>query len=349
MSDPATLYAQGREFLDSSSPLECIGLLTPLLGQQNEAQPEYLAVYQLLGEAFLEAGDPQNAYELFSTCAQLDADGLQGGIEKFLWLGQLTGGRDGEVWYEKGIKGLKTEINNLTSSNNNTSSIEEELKLKKVKLCEALCGMVEIWMTDLCMEPEAEARCEALITESLMVNDTHPESWSVLGSIRISQQRNDDARSALQKSWDLYHAQIAATESDLDYAQLLPALIRLAQNMFEMQQLEQTVQVTAEINRLDDEIPEPYYLHGLARFELYKQLRAQNLPRKAARQVAGAREAWEHLLKLAQMDGENLDPELVPTVTEHLKELPQVTQDDYTSSEEEIDDLELDDVENLQG
>ena len=119
--------------------------------------------------------------------------------------------------------------------------------------------------------------------------------------------------------------------------------------MFEMEQLEQTVQVTAEINRLDDEIPEPYYLHGLARFELYKRLRAQNLPRKAARQVAGAREAWEHLLKLAQMDSENLDPELVPTVTEHLKELPQVTQDDYTSSEEEIDELELDDVENLQG
>ena len=55
------------------------------------------------------------------------------------------------------------------------------------------------------------------------------------------------------------------------------------------------------------------------------------------------------MLKLAQMDSENLDPELVPTVTEHLKELPQVTQDDYTSSEEEIDELELDDVENLQG
>lgn len=210
------------------------------------------------------------------------------------------------------------------------------------------------------MEPEAEAKCDALITEALILDDKHAESWSVLGSIRISQQRNEDAKVALQKSWDLYHEDISnafkASNSTVnnntalaDIAQAIPSLIRLAQNMLEMTLYQQTIQVTAEINRIDDEVPEPYYLHGLARFELYKQFTAEHLPRKAARQAAGAREAWETLLKLASMDSE-IDPELPPTVADNLKQLPSVESGDYTSSEEEIDDsdLELDDLDKLQ-
>lgn len=216
------------------------------------------------------------------------------------------------------------------------------------------------------MEPEAEAKCDALITEALMFDDTHAESWSVLGSIRISQQRNEDAKVALDKSWNLYHEIIsnafkasnsalnnstATTSALADVAQAIPALIRLAQNMLEMEMYEQTIQVTAEINRIDDEVPEPYYLHGLARFELYKQLKEQqpSLPRKAARQAAGAREAWEYLLKLASIDPE-IDPELAPTVTENLTQLPTVESGDYTSSEEEINDsdLEIEDFDKLE-
>lgn len=337
MDSPETLYNKGRELLDHSSPQECIELIAPVIQQQSEILPELLLVYQLLGEAFLEAGDPQNAYELLNTCAQLDPEGTEGGYEKFLWLGQLTGGREGESWYEKGINLLRSDLQTGT---------REEQKLKQNKFCEALCGVVEIWMTDLCMEPEAESKCEALVTEALMVSDDHAESWSTLGSVRISQQRNNEARTALQKSWDLYHAQISE-QNDVEYAQLLPSLIRLAQNSHEMELYDQVIQITAETNRIDDEIPEIYYIHGLARSALYNKYKADNLPRKAARQAKGARDAWEALLKLNSM-GAEMDEELVPAVQEGLKELPEIHEDDYTSSEEEIDELELDDLQNLE-
>lgn len=350
------ILTQGRQLLDVAESQQCIDLLAPIALDQPD-QPELLPLYQMLGEAFLEVGNPKDAYELLMVCANFDPQGEEGGFEKFLWLGQLTGGREGESWYEKGINGLKSNISKLTEAIK-TPKTAEELKLQKQKLCEALCGIVEIWMTDLCMEPEAEAKCDALITEALMFDDKHAESWSVLGSIRISQQRDEDAKIALQKSWDLYHETItdairaanivSGTNPLTDLASAIPALIRLAQNMLEMKLYKQTIEVTADITRIDDEVPEPYYLHGLARFELYKQYleNEPDAPRKAARQAAGAREAWETLLKLASMDAD-IDPDLAPTVTENLKQLPVVQSDDYTSSEEEIDDsdLELDDFE----
>lgn len=139
---------RGRRFLDSSEPQECIQLLAPVaLERPNEA--ELLPLYQLLGEAFLELGSPKEAYDLFTSCAELDSDGQQGGIEKFLWLGQLTGGREGENWYQKGIQGLRQSIATLTSGLGQSDKIKTDLKFKTQKLCEALCGIVEIWMTDL--------------------------------------------------------------------------------------------------------------------------------------------------------------------------------------------------------
>ena len=42
-------------------------------------------------------------------------------------------------------------------------------------------------MTDLCMEPEAESKCNELIDYSLQLDDNNnPESYSLLSSIRIS-------------------------------------------------------------------------------------------------------------------------------------------------------------------
>ena len=60
-------------------------------------------------------------------------------------------------------------------------------------------------MTDLCMEPEAESKCNELIDYSLQLDDNNnPESYSLLSSIRISQQRTQEAIEALLKSWELF-------------------------------------------------------------------------------------------------------------------------------------------------
>lgn len=221
------------------------------------------------------------------------------------------------------------------------------------------------------MEPEAEARCDALITEAMLTDAENPETWNVMGSIRISQQRNEEAKSALAKSWDLYHQQLAdaaagATNSTSSSAlriqeqqqQQIPSLIRLAQNSVEMGLLRNVVEITAEIQRLDDQVAESYYLHGLARSETYNQLKAQaesaassadekrKLARDANKNAVRAREAYEALIRLATQEPDLVDPELAPTVTENLAALPSaISAEDYDSSDEEDEDINVDDLE----
>lgn len=358
---------EGRCLLNAYKPQDAVDFLEPYVRNQtdNHALERFdkhklLPLYQLMGEAYLEAGIPTEAYTIFKTCAEIDPSGKEGGIEKFLWLGQFTGGHEGESWYMKGVEGLKQDLNEL-SKKSSTYETREEKDVKTTKLCEALLGVIEIWMTDLCMEPEAEQKCDKLITEALLVDDKNAESWSVLGSIRISQQRNEDAKVALQKSWDLYRDKLENTwifqsdpteESPMasEFGSDVLPMIRLAQNMMEMEMYTQVIEVTAALNQIDDEIAEPYFLHGLARFQLYKQISDQRppAPRKAARQAAGARDAWNSLIKITA-ENEDIEPEMAQAAGVLLEGLPEVKSDDYTSSEEEIEgDLELEDLENME-
>lgn len=150
--DYTSALAAGREHLDNSDVAACLALLVPLLKQQESqdgfasagTNKQLLETMQLAGEAFLEHGDTQEAYSLLQVAASADPTGAAGGIEKFLWLGQLTGGREGISYYELGVNGLKREISNA-GNNVNTP----DMAFKRKKLSDAFCGVIEIWMTDL--------------------------------------------------------------------------------------------------------------------------------------------------------------------------------------------------------
>ena len=123
-----------------------------------------LPALTLLGEIYLELGDPGSATSTFLTAASLDPDGLipeseGGGSEKFLWLAQLCeeGGEESIWWFEKGVKVLERDIRELEGATQDGIRESERvavLEEKKRKLAAALCGMVEVWMTDLSYVPK---------------------------------------------------------------------------------------------------------------------------------------------------------------------------------------------------
>lgn len=151
--DYATILAKGREFLDNSEAPQCVELIVPILQQQESldgfesarSNNELLELIQMGGEALLELGNPQDAYQLLEKAVQFDTNGERGGSEKFLWMGQLAGDRPGLQYYEKGIEILKRQINDAGRHRLNT----DDVRFKRKKISDALCGMVEIWMTDL--------------------------------------------------------------------------------------------------------------------------------------------------------------------------------------------------------
>ena len=112
----------------------------------------------LLGEIYVELGSPEKARDVFRRAVALDPEGLipesqGGGAEKFLWLAQLCdeGGTDSIHWFQRGAEVLRRQIVAFEDKGAGAGDDDEaeEITAKREKLGEALCGMIEVWMTDL--------------------------------------------------------------------------------------------------------------------------------------------------------------------------------------------------------
>lgn len=53
----------------------------------------------------------------------------------------------------------------------------------------------------LSFEPEAEKTCEELLTMALRTCPGHPEALQALASVRMSQQRPEEAKQCLEQAW----------------------------------------------------------------------------------------------------------------------------------------------------
>ena len=216
-----------------------------------------LPVLNLLAEINLELGDADEARNYFSQASQLDPDGsiaesLGGGVEKFLWLAQLSdeGGRDSVVWYEKAITILRNGI---------SSTFEPALKAQKSrKLAAALCSVIEIYMTDLSWEPDAESRCESLITEAILIAPESAETLQTLANVRISQERLDEAKKALTDSLALWKELPSGNENVPDF----PTRISLARLLMEVGMKHDAMEVLERLIEEDDTSVEAWYLGG---------------------------------------------------------------------------------------
>lgn len=189
-----------------------------------------------------------------------------GGVEKFLWLAQLSeeGGRESVEWFERGCAVLRQEISTLESGLKGDVAITKEVEERRRKLSGALCGIVEIWMTDLSFEDEAEGECERLMTEALLVAPQSSEALQTLASVRISQVRVEEARGALGRSMEMWAELPPEDERVPEFA----TRISLARLLMEVEMLDGAVGVLERLVGEDDESVEAWYLGGWCLFLL---------------------------------------------------------------------------------
>ncbi|KAI9814427.1 MAG: NAD-dependent histone deacetylase sir2 [Pycnora praestabilis] len=264
---PETLLMQSLDLLHTSQPEEALPLAQRALARlQPTSTPTEVSIpaLNLLAEINIELGDIDTAREYFLTAVSLDPIGSLpeeegGGAEKFLWLAQICeeGGAESVRWFERGAGVLRRDIEELESSSvspNVLYMIEE----KKRKLANALCGVVEVYMTDLSWEEDVESRCELLVTEALLVAPNAPEPLQTLASVRISQERLEDARAALSRSMDLW---IDLPPEDPSVPEF-PTRVSLARLLIESEMEQEAMDVLERLVEEDDSSVEAWYLGG---------------------------------------------------------------------------------------
>ncbi|KAM9912014.1 hypothetical protein OXX59_007384 [Metschnikowia pulcherrima] len=285
-----SIIQKARAFLQSSQEAKALELLTPKVSQH----PENVSLLQVFGEALLEANDVETAYAVLSKATELDPEAKLG-VEKFLYLGQIIGGSDGCSLLNIAIQRLQDQLQSVHDNTGGNDPVLQELSRSYPtsevlalylikKLNQAIFAEIEIWMTDLCMEPEAEAECDKLISHSLALDDTNPEAYSLLASIRISQQRQADAEEALNKAWELFaqrkqdlevQQNQEGEESTFEYIELVQPLLGLARFAIELGMFEVVPQISAAVAEVNDNALDCFYYEALAHSLKAKQLYAQ--------------------------------------------------------------------------
>jgi hypothetical protein len=131
--------------------------------------------------------------------------------------------------------------------------------------------MAELYLTDLCMEADAEQQCERLLEMALKHSPLSPEAHQVLASVRISQQRNQDAVALLLRSIELWRP---ARARDAEGTAIVPEAeaavpsydfrMTTCQLLLELGQYPIAVEVLEDLLEEDDEIIEVVYMAALA-------------------------------------------------------------------------------------
>ena len=254
-----------------------------LLTLTAQGQPTLLSALVLNAEIHVALGDIDSSRRRFIRATNIDKDGALISAEPWLWLAQLCeeGGRDSIQYFEQACEVLRNEIDVLEDAINEMgidvegkAGTKKVLDEKKTKLADALCAMAEVYMTDLSWEADAESQSERLATEAVAVCPDHLSAGvlQTLASVRISQERFEDAKRALRRSLEVWQKENPATSSEdaergdeeledgrrPDFATRV-SLCRLLMEV----QLEQLAMTVLEgLIREDDQSVESWYLGG---------------------------------------------------------------------------------------
>lgn len=152
--DPIKLLEQATILLSTGQADAALSLAQQALESAPANSPAQLSSLNTIAEIYVELGEIELARNHFLQAVELDPTGSipeteGGGAEKFLWLAQLSelGGKDSVQWFEKGVVALRNVVQQLEADHGAAQVLE--LEEKKSKMANALCGVAEIYMTDL--------------------------------------------------------------------------------------------------------------------------------------------------------------------------------------------------------
>ncbi|KAI9884380.1 MAG: E2 ubiquitin-conjugating protein mms2 [Watsoniomyces obsoletus] len=340
---PEVLLSQATTLLQTSQAQEALSLaqlaLTKL-EQTNSERKNTLPAIKLLADISVELGDIDQARSYYLHAVKLDPEGalpedVGGGADKFLWLAQLCeeGGTTSVQWFQRGIQVLRKQIEVLEGSHDDYGDAKDNKAMmiveKKDKISQALCGIAEVYMTDLSWDDQAESRCEAAVTEAVALSPESPEPLQTLASVRISQLQFVEARAALRKSMALWK-DLAPEDPKVP---AFPTRISLARLLLETEMEEEALGVLERLVTDDDQSVEAWYLGGWCLFILGEKAKSKtNVNANDTREAAedgeaewrstwkSSREWLENSLKLYELL-EYEDDRLQEHATELVNEL----------------------------
>ncbi|KAI8996866.1 hypothetical protein BDB01DRAFT_768779 [Pilobolus umbonatus] len=286
-----------------------------------ELEPQNAELLELTAQVEIELEHFEQARKHLLASIQIAPEGS---YTKYMYLGQMSVEKEAIHAFQNGVELMVLEKNKLANDS-------ETAKLLASKISTALCSMTEIYLTDCCFEPEAEQKCEEYLKQAQEIDPDNSEVYQLLASVRLSQQRNEEACAALNKSMELWiHKDIGDPTIPIYDTRL--ALVKL---LLEVGMFEQAFTVLENLQKENDEVVDLWYLYGWSYYCIGEDETRTDEERMAL--WADARDCLETAVKLYHMIGSD-DTSMFEHAKELIDTINQVVPPSIAEEEEEIDE-----------
>jgi len=237
-----------------------------------DREPKNVEAKEMLGVVQLETGDIESAKQTFLTLVPPHPDAPSPPPPSaHLYIAQLSDDDPNMALqhYQAAVDVMIGQLKGKERAVHPVNLGDDEAELKK-NIVRALIGMVEIWMDpsyDLCFDPAAEKKCEDLLNLALHTDPGNAEALQSFASVRLSQQRPEEARQYLEQAW------LAWKDFEPDDIRLPPIPTRLAlvKLCLELSLYSPALLVLHGVMAFDDQEVEAWYLEGWCFFLMAEQ------------------------------------------------------------------------------
>ncbi|KAF9433884.1 hypothetical protein BGZ76_008866 [Entomortierella beljakovae] len=300
-------------------------------------KPNDLAALEAAGSIEVELELFGEAQAHFLECVKIQPNS---GYSKYMYLGQLSEQLESISYFQQGVKLMMEERAAMPVDLTQGS---DYLSLSN-KISSALCSMTDIYLTDCCFESNAESQCETYLAQALQVEPVTPEVYQTLASVRLSQQRVDEAKAALAQSLALWLGSDPTDEDGPtpDYESRL-ALVKL---LLETGMYDEAFTVLNGLIEENDQVPDTLYLFGWANYIAAEEVDSSSPESEEEKkeQLENAREALNACVKLWHAT-ESTDQPMLQHAQEILETITQVIGPEVDHPEPEGGDIEYEDDE----
>ncbi|CAF0940492.1 unnamed protein product [Brachionus calyciflorus] len=229
----------------------------------------------------MEMGNVESAKSIYEKLVELSPNE---GFSKYMCLAQLSTGIEAVNFYKKGVDLMLAEFNkqqledqNKPSTSKKSQEEDEEEddsgRVTKLDISTAYCSISELYLTDLCMEDDAENLCKFYLDKSLEFDDKNPETLQLLASYWLSKDDLDQAKKFILDSlenWLPKYLEACEGGPLVDPSQVISlsydSRINTARILTEVEEYEKALTVLEQLVEEDDEVIYVWYMLGWVNF-----------------------------------------------------------------------------------
>jgi len=137
------------------------------------------------------------------------------------------------------------------------------------QLSSAYVSLGELYMSDLCDEPEAQEEAVRFISLAIQSDPSNPEGWQAEASYRLVTEQFEAAKESMRKSLELWLPQHSAfletgegEETSLSYN----SRTNTVKLLLDLEMFDEATQIAEGLVEEDDEVVAPWYLLGWLNF-----------------------------------------------------------------------------------